>query len=100
MDQDKHSVTLNIPYDLSPGQWQSLVEVYKTMPGWIDGSGREGCPMWWPDGIGAGMIGVSVEPSGLLISGDVSQLMWSRWISEFERCATAALGFRVHDAQE
>jgi len=100
MDEDKHSVTLNIPYDLSPGQWQSLVEVYKAMPGWVDGSGRDGCPMWWPDGIGTGMIGASVEPSGLLISGDVSKLTWSRWISEFQRRATAALGFRVHDAEE
>lgn len=78
MDEDTHSFTLNIPYDLTPGQWHFLVEVYKAMPGWVNGSGRDGCPMWWPDGIGTGMIGASLEPSGLLISGDVSKLMWSR----------------------
>lgn len=100
MNQNRHSVTLNIPYDLAPDHWQALVEVYKAMPGWVDGSGRDGCPMWWPDGSAAGIIGASVEPSGLLISGDVWQLTWEQWISEFEQRATAALGFRVHEVEE
>lgn len=78
MDEDKHSVTLNIPNDLSPGDWQSLVEVYKAMPDWVDGSGTDGYPIWWLDGIGTGMIGAPIEPSGLLISGNVSRLTWSR----------------------
>jgi len=100
MDQIPHSVTLNIPYDLSPAGWETLVEVYKAMPGWVDGSARDGCPMWWPDGSAAGMIGASVEPSGLLITGDVSQITWQRWIAEFEHRATVAFGFFVHGAEE
>lgn len=100
MDPDSHSITFNIPYDLSPDGWRSLVEVYKAMPGWVEGSGRDGCPTWWPNGSTAGFIGASVEPSGLLITGDVSLLTWQLWISEFVQRATAVLGFRVHDAAD
>jgi hypothetical protein len=46
------------------------------------------------------MIGASAEPSGLLMTGDVSETTWQRWIAEFEERASAALGFRVHDAEE
>ncbi len=100
MNPEPHSVTLNIPYDLSPTSWQALVEVYKTMPGWVDGSARDGCPTWWPDGSKKGFIGASVEPSGLLISGDVSLSTWRQWIAEFTQRASAALGFLVHDVEE
>jgi hypothetical protein len=50
MDQPSQSVTFNIPYDLLPANWQALIEVYKAMPGWVDDTDRDGCPMWWPDG--------------------------------------------------
>lgn len=100
MDQPSQSVTFNIPYDLLPAKWQALIEVYKAMPGWVEGTDRDGCPMWWPDGNTAGMIGASVEPSGLLMTGNVSRTTWQRWMAEFEQRATNALGFRVHDAEQ
>jgi hypothetical protein len=100
MRQSPHSITLNIPYDLPAAGWESLFAIYKTMRGWADGSGRDGCPTWWPEGQLAGPICASVEPSGLLIEGNVSRSTWVQWIAEFQQRATAALGFSVHDAEE
>lgn len=95
-----HSVTFNIPCDLWPAVWAALVGVYEAMPGQVDGASADGCPLWRPDGPSAGVIRASAEPSCLLITGDVCGSTWRRWIAEFERRATAALGFRVHDAEE
>lgn len=93
MDQPSQSVTFNIPHDLLPANWQALIEVYKAMPGWVDGTDRDGCPMWWPNGSTAGMIGASVEPSGLLMTGNVSHTTWERWIADFEHALLMHSGF-------
>jgi hypothetical protein len=100
MNERSQSITLNIPYDLADAAWEALVAVYKKMPGWVDAWDADGCPTWRPSGTAAENITASIEPSGLLIEGSVSPNDWSHWIEEFQQRATAALGFRVQDAEE
>ncbi|MBN3816191.1 hypothetical protein G3N57_05960 [Paraburkholderia sp. Se-20369] len=44
----EHSITLNVPTDLSPEDWQKVAAVYTTLDGWLADSsgacwyGREG----------------------------------------------------------
>ncbi len=94
-----HSITLNIRYDMPPSSWMALTKVYESMPGWA-GSGRDGCPIWWPDGPDGGEIFASSEPSGLLLEASVSDTTWEHWLSEFVQRATTALGMPVRDADE
>lgn len=98
MAQSSHTITLNIPHDLPTTGWESMVVVYKAMLGWV-GPGPDGCPLWYPDGNTGEAILASVEPSGLVIEGSVALRTWQLWIAEFQRRATEALGFRVHDAE-
>lgn len=94
-----HSITMNIPYDMSAEDWTRLAAVYEAMLGW-QGYLPDGCPVWYPDGPDKGEISASVEPSGLLLEGDVSEATWKLWLSEFMQRTSAALGFAVRDAEE
>ena len=93
------SITLNIPYNMPLASWTKLAEVYESMPGW-QGYVEDHCPVWCPDGPEKGEIVASVEPSGLLFDGSVSETTWNLWLSDFMRRTTAALGFTVRDADE
>ena len=91
----RHSITLNVRYDQPHADWDKVTEVYRSMPGWRDGSdaswfGGEGDPEW---------IWASVEPSGILIEAQMSEPTWSNWIGELCAQLTAALGRPVHDAE-
>lgn len=93
------SITLNIRYDMPPSNWIALATVYESMAGW-QGPGKDGCPIWCPDGAKGGEISASVEPSGLVLDASVSELTWEHWLSDFIQKATAALGILVKDADE
>lgn len=91
-----HSITLNLPYDLSKSDWDKVVAVYGRMDGWVQNS--EG-PCWYGTPKDAKYIYASVEPSGLLLEAEVDALLWTDWISVLSARLTHALGREVHDAE-
>lgn len=98
------SITLSIPFDLSEAQWKKLDLVYRGMSGWLgygaSGKGEEGIPHWFRVEEDDVFLWASVEPSGLLIEGQMDQAEWERWIHEFRAHASQSLGFEVLDATE
>ena len=94
-----HYCTLTIRYDMPASNWPKLLEVYESMAGW---QGLEACdiPIWLPDGPNGGQITASVEPSVLLMEGNVSEQIWQQWLAEFMLRATTALGYPVKDCEQ
>ena len=91
------SITLNLPYDLEAREWEKVSLVYKQMDGWI-----EGCelPYWFGTEKDECYIYASVEPSGLLICGNVSDdRIWLGWITLLCAKLTLALGKEIYDAE-
>lgn len=93
------NITLAIPYDLPPTERRKLAAIYQEMPGWL-GLGEDGCPTWFGEDGTPRFLWASVEPSGLLISGELGDDEWKAWIERFMRRATEVLGFPVVDADE
>ena len=93
------TITLNIPYDMPDEKWQDLAKVYEGMPGWA-GYILDGCPVWKSIKEEEKSISASVEPSGLLIEGNMSDTEFEEWLSKFTASASHALGFKVKDAEE
>ena len=83
----RQSIALNVHYDQPQADWDRVVEVYRSMPGWRNGSdaswfGGEGDPEW---------IWASVEPSGILIEAQMArgclvEMDW-RTVRPSDRCA-------------
>jgi hypothetical protein len=92
------TITLNIPYDMPEEKWHKLTKVYESMPGWT-GYILDGCPVW-KSVIEKKSISASVEPSGLLINGDMSDSEFKEWLTKFKASASKVLGFKVKEAEE
>lgn len=91
----RHSITLNVRYDQPPADWDKVMKVYESMPGWCSESdaswfGLEGDPEW---------IWASVEPSGVLFEAQMDDAAWSKWIGELCARLTTALDRPVRDAE-
>ncbi|MBN5171652.1 hypothetical protein ACNJRW_04280 [Stenotrophomonas maltophilia] len=67
------SITLNVPYDLSDGEWQKVSAVYKEMDGWLE---SEDGPSWYGTDRADRYIWASVEPSGLVVEGEIEPNLW------------------------
>jgi len=93
------SITLNIRYDMPTDMWDKLSQVYESLPGWR-GYILDGCPVWASLTEPERSISASVEPSGLLIDGDMPEKEFDAWISTFMQEASKALGFQVKDAEQ
>jgi hypothetical protein len=93
------TITLNIPYDMPEEKWQELVKVYENMPGWA-GYILDGCPVWKSISEEEKSISASVEPSGLVIDGNMSDYEFNEWLNKFTVRASNVLGFIVKDAEE
>jgi hypothetical protein len=88
------SVTLNLPYDLSNAQWDKVSSVYRSMDGWIEEHSS-----WFGPWQSERYIAASVEPSGLLVEGNVDPLFFSGWVTKLCAKLTAALEKEVYDAE-
>ena len=95
----QNSITLTIPADLSDTEWRKIDMVYKMMPYWV-GFHEDGCPYWFGDESKDRFLYASVEPSGLLFSGQLDKNEFDSWIELFKNLATKQLGFDVIDADE
>ncbi|MGB3511620.1 MAG: hypothetical protein WBA93_20755 [Microcoleaceae cyanobacterium] len=92
----KQTITLNLPYDLSDSDWEKVSIVYKQMDGWIDN--HDG-PYWFGTEEDDQYIWASVEPSGLLLSGKIDEMIWIGWITVLCAKLTLALGREIHNAE-
>ena len=92
----EQSITLNVPYDLSENECKAVMSVYTSMDGWINA--ENGC-YWYGNSPGAPYIYVSSEPSGLVVTGNVDEMIWLGWITKFCAKLSIALNREVYDAE-
>ncbi len=90
------TITLNVSHELPDETWRSISEIYQQMPGWRDY--KDGVPYWFGYDGDPQFVWASVEPSGLLISGQLNPDRWNGWISELMTRLTGVLGSEVCDA--
>lgn len=98
MNAERHSITLNLPYDLSESEWNKVEEVYRSIDGYlapVDGS----CPSWFGEEGSSRFICVSIEPSGLLCEGVIGTPLWCGWVSLLCARLSLALGREIRDAE-
>jgi hypothetical protein len=90
----KQSITLNLPYDLPDAEWDKVYAVYRAMDGWMEEHWS-----WFGAWQSERYIAASVEPSGLLVEGNIDPLLFRGWTTKLCAKLTAALGREVHDAE-
>jgi hypothetical protein len=92
----KQTITLNLPYDLPESDWEKVSDVYTQMAGWVENSEY---PSWYGTDQDEEYLCASVEPSGLVITGKVDEMIWIGWITVLCAKLTLALGMEIHDAE-
>jgi hypothetical protein len=92
----ERTITLNLPYDLSGSEAATILDVYRQMDGWID---NKDLPCWYGTEQDDRFIWASLEPSGLLLVGNVDERVWIGWITVLCAKLTLALGREIHDAE-
>lgn len=92
----EQSITLNVPTNLSPGDWRKVAAVYKTLDGWI-ADPDNAC--WYGHEDHLRYIWASAEPGGLLFCGRVESSLWTGWVTVLCARLSLALGREVHDAE-
>ncbi len=70
--------------------------VYKEMGDWCDG---QEIACWFGPLSSDLYISASVEPSGLVVSGNVDTQLFFGWVTKLCAKLTAKLGREVHDAE-
>lgn len=90
------SITLNLPYNLSESEWAKVMAVYREMDGWVEG---QAVPCWFGQLDSAQFISASVEPGGLLVSGNIESLLFRGWVTKLCAKLTSSLGREVYDAE-
>ena len=92
------SITLTLPYDLTAEQWAIVSEVYEGMDGWLGFNELDNTPQWYGQDGDEKYVWASVEPSGLLVEGNLPPDHWAGWISVLCARLSLKLGFEVRDA--
>lgn len=92
----EQSITFNLPYDLPQSDWDKVISVYESMNGWL-GNSEEA--FWYGSGPSAPFIYASSEPSGLVVTGNVDEMLWVGWVSKFCAKLSFALEREVYDAE-
>lgn len=92
------TITLSLPYDLPPQQWAEVDRVFKSLHGWI-GYSSDQIPQWFGDQKAKQFIWGSIEPSGLLIEGQMNIRIWIGWISVLCSRLSLALQMEIRDAE-
>jgi hypothetical protein len=90
------SITLNLPYDLPEAEWIKVMAVYRSMDGWVEG---EELPCWFGKLDAAQFVAASIEPSGLLLEGNLNPLLFRGWVTKLCAKLTITLGREVYDAE-
>ena len=90
------SITLNLPFDLSEVESVKIMAVYREMDAWIE---NEELPCWFGKLNDTKFIVASLEPSGLLLEGNLDPLLFRGWITKLCAKLTLALGREIYDAE-
>lgn len=93
----KQSITLNLPVNLSPQEWQKVTSVYESLDGWLGPQSE--IPYWYGKEGESRYISASAEPSGLLLEGQIEPLFWTGWLTLLCARLSLALGREIHDAE-
>ena len=93
------SITLPLPYDLTDERWTIVNEVFESMDGWLGVNERDNTPQWYGKDGDETYIWASVEPSGLLVEGNLPPDHWTSWISVLCARLSLKLGIEVRDAE-
>lgn len=67
------SITLNLPYNLAEPEWAKVIAVYESMDAWVPG---QALPCWFGTLHSSKYLAASVEPSGLVLEGNVDPLLF------------------------
>jgi hypothetical protein len=94
-----NDITLSLPYDLTDKQWSVVAEVFRGMQGWIGDTETDNIPQWYGVEGSERYILASVEPSGLLLVGNLPARDWMGWISVLCARLSLRLGIEVRDAE-
>ncbi len=88
---------LNIHYSAPDEIWDKLGKLYEEMDGWL---GYYGVPCWFGTEEYGENLCVSVEPSGLFLSGNLPKEKWEQWINEFKSKASLIVGYEVGEPED
>jgi hypothetical protein len=91
------TITLSLPYDLSREQWAAVGSVFQSMDGWLGYKQPDNTPQWYGDESAERFVWASVEPSGLLIEGNLEPSLWTGWISVLCSRLSLALQMEIRD---
>ncbi|ARN21525.1 hypothetical protein [Piscinibacter gummiphilus] len=91
-----HTITLNIRHDGPDSDWQTILAVYQSMPGW---QGTRQIASWFGLHGDAQYIVASVEPSGAVFEGQVDAGLWTGWLTMLCARLSLALNREIHDAE-
>ncbi|WP_291720211.1 hypothetical protein [Bernardetia sp.] len=100
---ERQSMTLNIRYDLPNGVWENTIpKIYESMEGWVGfvkSDENDSIPYWFNTDEQQKHIWASVEPSGLLFEGRMTDAEWKEWKLKIKKIATQKLGFKVGEIE-
>ena len=92
----KHTITLNLRYNLSDSKWAQVWEEYKQMDGWKE---HANTPSWYGIEGDTLYINASSEPSGLVLDGTIETNHWIAWLTVLCARLSIVLKREIHDAE-
>jgi hypothetical protein len=93
------TITLSLPYDLTDEQWATVDEVFQSMDGWVGYSDTDHTPQWYGPEASNRYVWASLEPSGLLVEGNLDPSDWTGWISVLCARLSRRLNLEICDAE-
>jgi len=93
------TITLTLPYDLTREQWAVVDGVFQSMDGWLGYDQTANTPQWYGNESAERFVWASVEPSGLLVEGNLEPSLWAGWISVLCSRLSLALQMEIRDAE-
>ena len=93
------TITLSLPYCLSYEQWTAVDGVFRGMDGWIGDKESDNTPQWFGNESSERFVWASVEPSGLLVEGNLDPAHWTGWIAVLCSRLSLALHMEIRDVE-
>lgn len=99
-DCDTRDVNLNIHYTIPNEIWNKIIDVFSSMPYWIeDEEQRKDC-LFWYDEKDCVELYCSVEPNGIQISGLMMYEIWRKWYPKLKNKLTETLGYEIGEPEK